>query len=53
MNTTELKRSDSTTITSYDNKICISMSPLKMYEQIKKLDEDLKKIYQKYIIKNE
>tara|TARA_Y100000389_G_C17026293_1_gene301224 strand:- start:221 stop:382 length:162 start_codon:yes stop_codon:yes gene_type:complete len=53
MNIIELKRTDSTTITSYDNKICIIMSPLKMYEKIKKLDEDLKSIYQKYIIKNE
>ena len=53
MNIIELKRTDSTTITSYNNKMCIIMSPLKMYEKIKKIDEDLKKKYKEYIIKNE
>lgn len=53
MNIIELKRTDSTTITTQDDKICIIMSPLKMQDKIKKLDEDLKKKYQKYIIKNE
>ena len=39
-----LKRTDSTTISVDDNnKICIIMSPLKMQEKIKHIEDNLKK----------
>ena len=49
----QLKRTDSTTILSYKKKICVVMSNLKMAEKIKIIDDDLKKSYKKYSIKNE
>lgn len=44
----KLKRTDSTTIANYKNNICVIMSNLKMQEQIKKIDSDLKQTYNNY-----
>jgi|TARA_B110000902_G_C13846919_1_gene413661 hypothetical protein len=44
----KLKRTDSTIFTTYNNKLCIVMSPLKMLEKIKLIEDDLKLKLKKY-----
>lgn len=44
----KLVRTDSHIISSYNNTICIKISPRKMEKMVKQLDEDLKKNYLKY-----
>lgn len=41
-NNLKLKRTDSKLVSSYKNKLCIIMSPLKMIEKIKLIEDDLK-----------
>ena len=44
----KLKRTDSTIFTTNNNKLCIVMSPLKMLEKIKLIEDDLKLKLKKY-----
>ena len=38
----KLKRTDSEIVVIHNNKLCIIMSPLKMLEKIKLIEDDLK-----------
>ena len=42
MDNIQFRRTDSTTLTKYNNKCCIVISPLKMSQKIKVIENDLK-----------
>ena len=44
----ELKRTDSEIVITHNKKVCIVMSPLKMLEKIKLIEDDLKFKLKKY-----
>ncbi len=46
-----LKRTDSTTIISYNNKVVLIQSPYQLQKKVSQIDNDLKKKFYKY--KNE
>ena len=43
-----LSRTDSEILTTYKNKCCVIMAPLKMREKIKVIEDDLKKKLKQY-----
>lgn len=46
-----LKRTDTTTIISYNNKVVVIQSPYQLQKKVSQIDNDLKKKFYKY--KNE
>ena len=43
-----LTRTDSEILTTYENKFCVIMAPLKIQEKIKVIEDDLKKKLKNY-----